>query len=475
MAGHTQQADVFPDIPCDSGAVVINDRCLMRTDGAHRVVLVAGLPIASYGVGDRMAEAHAMVSLVEQGYADQNDVARAFGYTARTVRRHQRRYEDGGLVALGRLGGFPKGRPRLRVSRMRMVSRLKTEGVSNREIARKMGVSEKAVRKLLRRLGFKESTPSQIPLPIEAASADPNLSAFLPARLENPSAGPVSPADPNVSAFGEDDEPSFSLDTDPADRRLDRFLAYLGLINDATPMFTNVMGLPKAAVLLAIPALVQSGIFGIARTVYGSIGPAFYGLRTCLVIMLLMALLRIKRPEALKEYAPSELGRIVGLDRALEVKTLRRKLARLAALGRAAAFGHALAAQRVAAQGDMMGFLYVDGHVRVYHGATRSPRPTSPGCVFPCPPPPTTGSTTLQATPCSLSPPKPTPRCVKCSPRCFTRCARSSANAASPSSSIAAGGAPNCSGPSSPTASTSSPTARAAPAPCPGISSPCTS
>lgn len=134
------------------------------------------------------------------------------------------------------------------------------------------------------------------------------------------------------------------------------------------------MGLPKAAVLLAIPALVQSGICGIARTVYGSIGPAFYGLRTCLVIMLLMALLRIKRPEALKESAPSELGRIVGLDRALEVKTLRRKLARLAALGRAAAFGHALAAQRVAARGDMMGFLYGDGHVRVYHGRHTLPK-----------------------------------------------------------------------------------------------------
>jgi len=33
--------------------------------------------LAQYAVGDRMAEAHAMVSLVEQGWADQNDVARA--------------------------------------------------------------------------------------------------------------------------------------------------------------------------------------------------------------------------------------------------------------------------------------------------------------------------------------------------------------------------------------------------------------
>ena len=41
---------------------------------------------------------------------------------------------------------------------------------------------------------------------------------------------------------------------------------------------------------------------------------------------LLMALWRIKRPEGLKEHSPQELGRVLGLDRAPEVKTLRRKL-----------------------------------------------------------------------------------------------------------------------------------------------------
>jgi hypothetical protein len=47
----------------------------------------------------------------------------------------------------------------------------------------------------------------------------------------------------------------------------------------------------------------------------GSIGPAFYGLRTSMVTLLLLALLRIKRPEALKEYSPPALGRVLGLDR----------------------------------------------------------------------------------------------------------------------------------------------------------------
>jgi hypothetical protein len=93
-----------------------------------------------------------------------------------------------------------------------------------------------------------------------------------------------------------------------------------------------------------------------------------------LLTLLFMALWRIKRPEALKEHSPQELGRVLGLDRAPEVKTLRRKLARLAAAGRAAQLGEALAQQRVARRRAALGFLYVDGHVRVYHGQHRLPK-----------------------------------------------------------------------------------------------------
>ena len=101
---------------------------------------------------------------------------------------------------------------------------------------------------------------------------------------------------------------------------------------------------------------------------YGSIGPAFYGLRTTLVAYVLLVLLRIPRPEMLKEHAPGNLGRVIGLDRMPEVKTLRRKLARLAAMKRGHEIGRQLAELRIAARGRVVGFLYVDGHVRAYHG-----------------------------------------------------------------------------------------------------------
>lgn len=368
------QGELFAGASAPDRIVAINGRCVVRSDDAHRVVLVAGMPIAQYALGDRMAEAHAMVSLVEQGWAQQGEVARAFEIATRTLRRLQRRYEDGGLVALGRVAGCPKGTLRVAQARAQLVSRLKADGCANREIARRVGVSEKAIRKLLVRLGWRAPRADQVPLPLASgpAPADPNLSAPARSPVEPVAITAARAADPNLSAAPRE-EVATSADVDPADRRVDRLFAYLGLLDDAAPLFRDGSRVPRAGVLLAIPALLQSGLLDEARAVYGSIGPAFYGLRTTLVALVVMALLRIKRPEALKEHSPADLGRVLGLDRAPEVKTLRRKLARLAATSRATELGRRLAARRVAARSDAMGFLYVDGHVRVYHGAREIP------------------------------------------------------------------------------------------------------
>jgi transposase len=139
--------------------------------------------LAHYAVGDRIAEAHARVSLVEQGWADQNDVARAFDCSARTVRRDEQRFEDGGMAALGQACGYPRGRPRVTLARS--VERLKREGHSNREIARRLGICERAVRKRLRPVGWKDPQTeqkllleSQTASPAPGKGCGPNLSAF---------------------------------------------------------------------------------------------------------------------------------------------------------------------------------------------------------------------------------------------------------------------------------------------------------
>ena len=95
-----QQVLALPSLAA-SNTVIINARCSLRIEADQRVIVVAGLPVHHYRVEDAVAEAYAMVFLVESGFAQQTDVARAFTRSVRTMRRHQRRYAQDGMAALG--------------------------------------------------------------------------------------------------------------------------------------------------------------------------------------------------------------------------------------------------------------------------------------------------------------------------------------------------------------------------------------
>jgi transposase len=316
--------------------VYVSDRVSFRTEETRRVVSVHGVVFAYYDVSDRAAEALTMIMLWESGYAAQNEIAQAFGYSTRSLRRYQERFEAGGVRALMRGAGRPAGSASGGAKQRghdQIILRLKAKGLSNRAIAAKLGVSEKAIRKRLRRLGWREAAVNAEPSLSFSQDAGGGDTVQTPALAEAPS--PASNDRPGDPIPGEDSgqaaAPPPASHDDPLDRSMDRLLAAMGLLEDATPLFAPAENLPRAGVLLAIPALVDSGVLAIAGKIYGSIGPACYGLRTTLVACILLALLRIPRPEALKENPPADLGRIVGLDRMPEVKTLRRKLRQLAA------------------------------------------------------------------------------------------------------------------------------------------------
>ena len=136
---------------------------------------------------------------------------------------------------------------------------------------------------------------------------------------------------------------------DPVPRDAERALARFGLLGEgAVPVFTPGARYPLAGLLLALPALAGTGLLETARSTYGRLKDGFYGLETMLVLLVFLALLREPRAEGATRVPPAALGRVLGLDRAPEVKTIRRKLGELASAGRAADWQLAIARHHAA-------------------------------------------------------------------------------------------------------------------------------
>ena len=105
--------------------------------------------------------------------------------------------------------------------------------------------------------------------------------------------------------------------------------------------------------MLALSALLEQGLIEVGQEVFGALHDGFFGLRSVLLTLAFMALLRIKSPEQL-------------------------------------------------------GVLYLDGHVRPYHGRTHPlPKHHVQRRGRPMPGTQTFTSTTLVPSLCSSSPPRP--------------------------------------------------------------------
>src|ERR1700738_2619880 len=267
-----QEALALP-LPAASNTVVINARCTLRIEACQRVIVVAGLPMHHYRAEDAIAEAYAMVFLVESGFAQQTDVARAFARSVRTVRRYQGRYAQGGMAVLCREEGWRRGRRRISGKRLRSIEMLKSQGMSNRAIAHPLGVRETAGRKLVgpsepvesAQFAFAEITTTVAEKPPTTDVPSPKSTGDDADRATSSAEDRAGDRDP-ITASADDGEPvSMSLDRDASDRTFDRQLAYLGLLDDAAPLFREGSSVPGVGVLLALPWLVESGLFRIGR------------------------------------------------------------------------------------------------------------------------------------------------------------------------------------------------------------------
>lgn len=148
----------------------------------------------------------------------------------------------------------------------------------------------------------------------------------------------------------------------------ERLLASLGKLQAVPIRFEAVSDVPKGGVLCALPALLALGLLRHSQASF-ALPAGYYPLETIFLSVALLALARVPSLEALRYEPPGEWGKLLGLDRIPEVRTLREKLELLCAEGSAVRqWSGQLAREWMEAQPESAGTLYIDGHVRVYNG-----------------------------------------------------------------------------------------------------------
>lgn len=363
---------------------------LVETDQGG-VVFVAGMATFAFAASDKVGRRLAAAQLVDGQIASVSEVTAAFGCTQSTLWRWRQALASKGVAGLIPDKTGPKGPSKLTGTLADKIRLLDRQGQSLMVIAEATGVSTATVRVALGRVTTpsrdhtKTGTGPETPL-----EADPH--AQLEARFDFDSKTPLNSqlgvdSETQVEAGpGPDPEAEAGSHTqpgaggglvvlaDPVPRRAERALARTGLLTEAPVVFTEGARLPLVGLLLVLPALAHTGLLEVFKTVFGRLRNGFYGLDQVVLTMVFLALLRDGRAEGATRIRPADLGRLLGLDRVPEVKTLRRKLNEMAGQGKGAAVQAGLAAAHAAARPDALGFLHVDGHTRVYTGRRDLPK-----------------------------------------------------------------------------------------------------
>jgi len=164
-------------------------------------------------------------------------------------------------------------------------------------------------------------------------------------------------------------------------RSLERVAAAVGVLDGAPIEFERVADVPDGGVLFGLPALLLYGLLDRSREIF-SMPEGFYPLESIFLLLALMALARIPSLEALRYVAPGEWGRLIGLDRIPEVRTLRQKVSALCSeRGRAERWSGMLAKQWMESETQSAGVFYADGTSRT-HRSLESRTPLSANCML---------------------------------------------------------------------------------------------
>ena len=332
---------LLPGFPV--GAIRVGESVsILKKDG--RVTYFVGSDnYFSHAEGDHRAEHFAIAVLIANRHMRLCDTEATLGIPRRTIHNWLKQHNDKGadsFFILRRQRGAAVMQPELSSK----CEELLAQGLRVSEVARSVGVGESTLRKAVKRGSVKAGVAS------ERVSSKSEAEATTKSERSR-----------------QDAEAAAGMGT-ACTRADERIAVAIGLVEGASTRYESCKDVTMGGVLAGLPALCANGLLsGIRR--YLSLPKGYYSVMHILITLGVMALARIRRPEGLRHVPPGELGKVVGLDRVPEVRTLREKIALLAEGGMPQAWMKDLSRMWMEADPTEAGYLYIDGHVRVYYGS----------------------------------------------------------------------------------------------------------
>jgi hypothetical protein len=330
------------------GATRISDLISVARENDQWIYFCGAQPVFHHAERDAHSFRMFTAQLVCQGACRQVDIVRAFGVSKNSVIRSVNKYRAGGVKA------FYTPRATRRASVMTPEVRAQAQqflgiGWSRGEVAERLNLKLDTLRKAIQQGRLTEPGP---------------LGRGKPASQESPAPQPPTPTDKSTRAVADAAAEMGTACTRPDER----VLAAFGLLDGAPTRFESCRDVSFGGVLCALPALAENGLF---RHIHDCLAQlrGYYSMLHVIVLLAYMALCRIKAVEQLQYQPPGELGKLSGLDRVPEVRCLRRKLAALSIDDGPSKWAGLLSQDWLKAAPDLAGALYVDGHVRLYHGS----------------------------------------------------------------------------------------------------------
>jgi len=333
---------VFPP-----GTTRINDFIGFKVETGKVYYFHGILPVFKHDEEDLNSFRFITSQLVVSGNVKQVEIANAFGITYISVKRN---------VALLRKEGpnafFKKKKGRsahvLTEKVLKQIQRLLDKGISVSAISEKLNIKAPTIRKGIQKGKLKRKK-----------------------KAETNKAEDLQKTTTKSQRNTEDNKTGMGI---ACTRETDRYLASIGKLDEASPSFEPAMDVQSAGVLFCLPALLENGLLAKSDDCF-ALPSGYYGLETIIMILAFAALLRIQSIEQIRYWDTGEMGKLVGLDRIPEVKTLRQKIRIISDKGDPAKWSRDLAIMWMEKNPDLKGTLYVDGHVRPYYGnQTKLPR-----------------------------------------------------------------------------------------------------